>query len=214
MKRFYALSILWVATLTILCSCGETKQTDEYSNWEERNADYIDGKAQECAYFINQGITVDNAKEGQMFRLLSYSLDPDRKEWGNSSYIYCEVIQKDTTGTVSPMFSDSVRLNYRLRLIPTDTYPDGQVIDQSYKTSSLDPTLNIPASFRVSSCVQGVATALIHMHCGDFWRVYVPQEQGYGANPRSTSSIPAYSALVFDINLVEFARTGEDLPPL
>lgn len=212
MNRFLTLSILWVATLTILCSCGETKQTDEYSNWEERNADFINGIAQDCANFINQGITADNAEKGQMFRILSYNLDPT-KEWGNSSYVYCQVIQKGT-GTVSPMFSDSVRLNYRLRLIPTDTYPSGQVIDQSYKTNSLDPTLNIPASFRVSSCVQGVSTALIHMHCGDFWRVYVPQEQGYGANPKSTSSIPAYSALVFDINLVEFARTGDDLPPL
>ena len=212
MKRFLTLSVLWVATLTTLCSCGETKQTDEHSNWEERNADFIDGKAQECAGFISQGVNVDNAVKRQMFRLLSYSLDSD-KEWGNSSYVYCEVIQKGT-GTVSPLFTDSVRVNYRLRLIPTDTYPNGQVVDQSFKTNSLDPTLNIPASLQVSTCVKGISSALIHMHCGDFWRVYVPQELGYGANPKSNSSIPAYSALVFDINLVEFARTGDDLPPL
>ena len=213
MKRFFTLSLLWAATLTVFCSCSETHKADEYSNWEERNSDYIEQIAQECAVFRNQGVTVDNAQENQMFRLLSYKLDPSKEEWGNNSYVYCRVI-KNGTGNESPLFTDSVYLNYRLRLIPTDNYPDGQVMDQSYKTAKLNPDLNIPAALRVSSCVSGISTVLMHMNCGDIWRVYVPQELGYGNNKRSGSSIPDYSTLIFDINLVEFARTGKELSPI
>ena len=211
MKRFIALSILWVAALTVLCSCSETKKTSEYSNWEERNSDYIESIAQQCAQFRSQGVTVDNAQENQMFRLLSYKLDPSQ-EWENSSYVYCQVI-KNGNGTDTPFFTDSVYVNYRLRLIPTDNYPEGQVMDQSYKTAKLDPDINIPAAFQVSSCVKGVSTALMYMNCGDIWRIYIPQGLGYGSSPKTGSSIPEYSTLIFDLNLVEIARTGQELSP-
>ena len=211
MKRFIALSILWVAALTVLCSCSETKETSEYSNWEERNSDYIESIAQQCAQFRSQGVTVDNAQENQMFRELHMPLSPLLPAAPGNPFV--PAVPAGPLLPVFPFFTDSVYVNYRLRLIPTDNYPEGQVMDQSYKTAKLDPDINIPAAFQVSSCVKGVSTALMYMNCGDIWRIYIPQGLGYGSSPKTGSSIPEYSTLIFDLNLVEIARTGQELSP-
>ena len=200
-------AILFLAT-TVFASCGETKEADDHANWKSRNAEYIDNVAYEFTHGINV-TTPENATEGQLFRILSYKLDPG-KQWDNGSYIYCEVITKGA-GLESPLYTDSIRMNYRVRLIPTDYYPEGQVIDQSFKTTDLDPSVNIPYSFRVSSLIDGVTTAVMHMHTGDFWRVYIPYGLGYGTNDKGT--IPGYSALIYEINLTEIAPTGHDLSP-
>jgi FKBP-type peptidyl-prolyl cis-trans isomerase FklB len=95
--------------------------------------------------------------------------------------------------------------------MPTDSYPEGQVVDQSFKTPTLDPAVNIPSSFKVSALIQGVSTALMYMHKGDYWRIYIPYQLGY--DNQKKGSIPAYSTLVYEINLTEISKTGRMLPP-
>ena len=63
----------------------------------------------------------------------------------------------------------------------------------------------------VSNLVDGYATALQHMHRGDYWRVYIPSDLGYGASGSGTS-VPGYSTLIFDLLLVEYCSAGETLP--
>ena len=203
MKRILATSVLLAATLASFISCAETKDTDDHANWKERNASYISSIASKCS-----DLTPQTAKKGDMFRLLSYNLSKDNDDLGDGSFVYCQVLQKGE-GTVSPNFTDSIRINYRVRLIPTDNYPDGQVIDRSFMTAKLDPNVNIPSSFKVSSLIEGVATAIINMHCGDFWMVYIPYGLGYGSKDKS--SIPGYSALIYEINLTEIAVPGQNL---
>jgi len=210
MKRIRIFGTVLAIAIAFLCSCKESKEIGEYDNWKERNEEFIENIASLCQNYITQGITPQNAKKGDMFRLLSYKLDP-AKEWGVSSYIYCQVLDDKRTGSVSPLSTDSVLINYRLRLMPTEKYPNGQIADQSFKTAQLDPAVNIPASFQISELVTGVTTALTNMMEGDTWRIYVPTGLGYGINERT--NIPRYSALVFEINLVSFARTGASLPP-
>jgi FKBP-type peptidyl-prolyl cis-trans isomerase FklB len=202
MKRILALSVLLAGTLLPFISCSETKETDDHANWKDRNASYISSIASQCG-----DLTPQTATEGQMFRLLSYKLD-NKRQWGDDSYVYCKVIKKDT-GTVSPKFTDSIRINYRVRLMPTANYPEGQVVDRSFMTANLDPEMNIPSSFKVSSLIEGAATAIMNMHCGDYWIVYIPYGIGYGTNDRS--GIPGYSALIYEINLTEFAVPGQNL---
>ena len=204
MKRFLAFSVLFASVLVSLVSCGETKEADDHANWQKRNADFIAQIASQCG-----DLTPETAAENQMFKLLSYELDPE-KQWGNGSYIYCKVLRK-SADTLSPHFTDSIRINYRVRLMPTDNYPEGQVMDRSFMTPDLDPDVNIPSSFLVSDLMTGAATAAMHMHRGDFWLLYIPQALAYGKEGKST--IPAYSALVFEINLTEIARTGQNLSP-
>lgn len=206
MKRLSAIfPVVTAVILLVFSSCKETQEFDDHANWKQRNTDFISEIASKWG-----NADPATATKGQTFKLLSFKLDPE-KEWGNTSYVYCEILEQGT-GTESPFYTDSVRINYRVRLIPTDYYPEeGQVVDQSFKTSSLDPSVNIPTSFLVSGLIDGVTTALMHMHCGDYWKLYIPSGLGYGANGKG--DIPGYSTLIFEVNLTEIAPTGEDLSP-
>ena len=208
MKRILTYVTAAVAAFFCLLSGGETSPEDEYANWKERNTSFIDGIAAKCDGF--QGVTCENAQPGQMFRLLSFKLDgTEGRSWSSQDYVYCEVMGRGT-GTESPLYSDSVRISYRTRLIPSAHYPEGRVIDQSYKTEDFDPSVNMPSSFALSGLIDGVATALMYMHEGDTWRLYIPYQLAYGNDDKS--AVPACSALVFDINYVCNARTGTSLP--
>jgi len=205
MKRLSAIiPVLAAVILLSFSSCRETKEFDDHANWQKRNTEYISKVASQWG-----NADPASAVKGDQFKLSSFRLDPE-KEWGNGSYVYCEVLEKGE-GTESPYYTDSIRINYRVRLMPTDNYPEGQVVDQSFKTQKLDPTVNIPSSFSVSGLIDGVTTAVMHMHCGDFWRLYIPFGLGYGTTDRGL--IPGYSALIFEINLTEIAHTGESLSP-
>lgn len=210
MKRFQVIAFLLACTCISLVSCGETEEFDDHANWKKRNAAFIDSIAGVCASNSQAYSSIEEIPVGKMFRVLSFKMNPE-KQWGNSSYIYCVVLSKGDPTVESPQYSDSVRINYRVRLIPTDNYPEGQVIDQSYKTDRLDPEINIPSSFVLSSLIDGVSTALMHMHPGDFWKVYIPYGLGYGTSTRN--SIPGYSSLIYEINLTESARAGKNLSP-
>jgi FKBP-type peptidyl-prolyl cis-trans isomerase FklB len=57
--------------------------------------------------------------------------------------------------------------------------------------------------------VPGFTTALMNMHIGDRWRVYIPYQLGYGSLAKPTCS---YSNLIFDVALVDFWHPGEHRP--
>ena len=198
MKYIKLLSLLFITTISCLfASCEETAEVEEYANWEERNIAFIDSIAQ-----------VANANaDGKWMRILSYKLnDTDKEgnsvEWDTDDYIYCHM-EAEGTGTQHPLFTDTVKVNYRGRLIPSLSYPQGKVFDESYK-GTFDPTINKPATFIVSSVIAGWGTALTHMTEGDNWRVYIPATLGYGS--KEQTSIPAYSTLIFDINLAKIGN--------
>lgn len=198
MKYLKLISLLCIATIgSLFASCEETAVVDEYANWQERNIAFIDSVAK---------VAEENA-DGKWLKILSFNLNETDKEgntveWDNEDYIYCHV-ESEGTGTSHPLFTDTVSVNYRGRLIPTTSYPKGYVFDQSYK-GDLNPAINNPARFNVGGVIVGWSTALQHMVTGDIWRVYIPAPLAYGA--KAQSSIPAHSALVFDINLVKITH--------
>lgn len=51
-----------------------------------------------------------------------------------------------------------------------------------------------------SSVIDGWGVALQHMVAGDKYEVWIPQQLGYGAN--ANGEIPAYSTLIFEMELV------------
>ncbi len=57
-----------------------------------------------------------------------------------------------------------------------------------------------PLAIRLNELIEGWIIAMQEMHVGDRWEVYIPSELGYGkyAEP----GIPAYSTLIFDIELI------------
>lgn len=93
-----------------------------------------------------------------------------------------------TKGTgAKPKLTDVVVAHYKGTLL------DGTVFDSSYERGE-------PASFRVNEVIKGWTEALQLMPVGSKWILYIPQDLGYGAN--AAGSIPPYSPLVFEVELI------------
>ena len=200
MKR-YSLICLFAALLMplALVSCSEDDNTvEEFPNWMEANTDSISRLYDEAGQYA----------DGSWKLFLSYALE-DTVPTTVDDYIAVQVLEEGA-GSGCPMFTDSVRISYRGRLIPSTSYVDGYVFDQTYSGEYNSETAR-PQDMYVGSLVDGFATALQHMHIGDHWRVYIPYMLGYGSS--GTTTIPAYSTLVFDIALVAYCRADGSLGP-
>lgn len=86
-----------------------------------------------------------------------------------------------------PVASDSVKVHYHGMLI------DGTVFDSSVQRGE-------PISFPLGGVIKGWTEGLQHMSVGDKFRFFIPSDLAYGA--RATGSIPAHSALIFDVELL------------
>jgi len=200
--------IAWTAVLGCLCalclfsSCSETddEEDNEYANWEERNAAYQSDIVAKC---------LANS-DGQWIRLKSCYKDQS-SEGGIGDYVYVHIQESGDTDGDSPMATDSVRVSYQGRLIPTKSYPEGFVFDGTVYGAYSSKT-NATRRFLASGLLEGWTTALLHMHRGDYWRLYIPYEMGYGNSGNSDASIPGYSFLVFDLTLVDFSPIGQAMP--
>ena len=134
------------------------------------------------------------------------------------NYIIAHVEQAGT-GTTSPLYSDSVSMHYMGRLIPSTTYTSGLIFDKSWSSDTFNATTSRPnhssiglsydAQGKSASLVDGFTTALMSMHRGDHWTVYIPYQLGYGAT--SAGLVPAYSTLIFDLRLVDFSHPDTKL---
>lgn len=91
-----------------------------------------------------------------------------------------------------PAASDSVTVHYHGTLI------DGTVFDSSVMRGQ-------PATFGVHQVIPGWTEALQLMNTGAKFRLYIPQELAYGAHPHPGGPIKPYSALIFDVELLEIA---------
>lgn len=198
-KALYTLPLLTLLLLTF-ASCSEREEAGEYDNWKSRNQHYIDS----IATLAHQG------RDGWT-KMLAYNLidtveakSPDANHW-----IY---IQRLATGTGSyrPQFCDSIRIHYIGRLIPTAEHPQGYVFGKSYVSYTLNEATDVPTLMAVRDNVVGMCTATMHMVEGDQWRIVIPHYLGYGENQNSGSSIPGYSALIFDVKLAKVYRYGID----
>ena len=95
-----------------------------------------------------------------------------------------------------------MKVSYRGSLIQT-TDKDGNVnagyvFDKNFEGTYNKQTAML-STFAVNNVVDGFATALMHMHVGDHWVVYIPYQLGYGST--GNGSIPAYSMLRFELVL-------------
>jgi FKBP-type peptidyl-prolyl cis-trans isomerase FklB len=86
--------------------------------------------------------------------------------------------------------SDRVTVHYHGTLI------DGTVFDSSLQRGT-------PATFGVNQVIKGWTEALQMMKEGAKYRLYIPQDLGYGANPHPGGAIKPYMALIFDVELIQ-----------
>ena len=181
-KYLFILTVLAMG----LTSCSESDDTiDEYADWQNRNEAFF-----ENAYRAHKTASI----------IKKWSLDEDFMDYAYTDCILIDVLQTGTE-TTSPLYTSSVKVYYVGRLIPTTSYPEGKVFDGT-PFNELDRDITRPTELNVSSFIHGVSTALQHMHKGDRWRVTIPYQLGYGTT--SSPNIPAYSTLVFELELVHF----------
>ena len=76
----------------------------------------------------------------------------------------------------------------------------GCTIDGKQFDSSLG---GVPVAFRLNELIEGWIIALQHMCIGDKWEIYIPSELSYGKY--SQPGIPAYSTLIFELELCSIA---------
>ncbi|MEQ9940524.1 FKBP-type peptidyl-prolyl cis-trans isomerase [Pectobacterium aroidearum] len=88
-----------------------------------------------------------------------------------------------------PARQDRVRVHYTGRLI------DGSVFDSSVQRDQ-------PAEFPVSGVIPGWIEALTLMPVGSKWELYIPHNLAYGERGAG-ASIPPFSALIFEVELLE-----------
>jgi FKBP-type peptidyl-prolyl cis-trans isomerase len=95
-------------------------------------------------------------------------------------------VLKQGTGE-QPAATDTVTVNY------VGTLLNGTEFDNSYKRGE-------PISFPLNGVIRGWTEALQLMNTGSKYKLYLPQELGYGMNGQGP--IPGGSVLVFEVELL------------
>jgi len=99
--------------------------------------------------------------------------------------------EKNGTGTKSPIQTSKVKVLY------TGMYYDGTVFEEGS-----DP--EYPSVFPVNGVIGGLGIAFQAMKEGDVWEIWVPWYLGYGSS--ANGNIPAYSTLIYKIELLEITE--------
>jgi len=175
------------------CSDDDSEEVNDFENWVEQNDAVISQWASSNSYQKFKSYTKDQAVAGN-----------------SSDYVYVRVVESGV-GTESPIFNDTVRVAYRLRYIPTKSYPDGYMVGETYTGDFSWRTISVSNLALSNSLIDGFSTAVMNMHIGDRWIVNIPYPLAYG-NPSINDGILDGSNLIYDLALVDFWHPGETRP--
>ncbi len=92
-----------------------------------------------------------------------------------------------------PTINNTVKVHYHGTLI------DGTVFDSSVDRGE-------PTTFPVGRVIAGWTEALQLMPVGSKWKLYIPQDIAYGANPRQGGPIEPFAALIFEVELLSIEK--------
>ncbi len=221
MKRIIRLFLLMLVALPLFTACDDTEEADaQWVGWKERNEAYFAEKMQTARQAIAQAQATYGADwEAHCDWRIYKDLSLDASQPGEAADSVCVQIVNRGTGSGCPIYTDSIRVNYRGTLIPnaladTEVYRKGYVFSYTGLTGDYEDVFNPetahPVMMYVGGLTLGLCTAVQYMHIGDLWRVYVPYELGFGEADRN--AIPGWSTLVFEIELKAYYRAGT-VPP-
>jgi len=204
LKKMKYLFFLLMAVF-VLSSCSETDEDEtkvEYADWQNRNEKAF---ADTLAYARQQ--IANGSKDWKV--ILNWSLQnqtPSKDVNGNEAtlkyddddYIVVHVLHEGK-GTMTPLYTDSIQVSYRGRLIPSNSYANGYAFDQTFEGNYSESTAKPTKTTVNYGWIDGYTTALLNMHNGDHWMVFIPYNLGYGTS--DNNGIPAYSLLRFEMAL-------------
>lgn len=194
-----ALLILFVGALVVSCS-ESSSEVDEYADWQEKNTQWFNNLYNSAKQKVAAG--------DKTWKIMPVYLLNEAAATNPEDHIVVHVLNEGT-GSGCPFYTDSVRVHYRGRLIPSPSYAEGQVFDQSW-TGDYNLLQMTPTKFAVSGVTTGFTTALTNMHIGDRWEVYIPYALAYGTN--KNGNVPGYSTLIFDLTLAAYYHPGAVVP--
>ena len=198
----------FVLNSSFLVSCSEHDNTEEeFVDWKEKNENYFNN-----LFTQTQQRIANNDKDWKI--LTQWSLE-DSIATQTYNHIIVHVLEEGN-GAGYPIYTDSVRVHYLGRLLPSTSLASGYIFDRSY-SGEYNPTTSYPATFKCSSLGIGFATAIMNMRIGDHWQIFVPHQLGYGINGTTDNAgkivIPGYSTLIFDVTLCAYYRANVTPPP-
>lgn len=186
----------------LFASCEEVQEASKYDNWQSRNEAFIDSIARETG-----GLIIDSEEKAaavEVGRL--FAIATTAGTMSGDQYVYCKKITANPDGC-RPLYTESVSAYYYGTLITGDRF-DGNftgysALDQgTLNATDKAPTeFDAPSEFSVSGVISGWTAALQLMKTGERWMLYIPYQSGYGTS--GSGSILGYSALTFDLDLVE-----------
>ena len=214
---------VFLLLILLFASCSDEEQEyDPYANWASRNAQWFQSAMDSARKDIGEAKALygDEWEDHALWRVyksLNQSQDYDTHRLTDS--IVVRVIQRGT-GSISPTWTDTVRISQRGWLMPTKYRmynKQGQLVDslrqeifsQTYY-GSFDPATAAPVLSAVDLFTEGFATALQYMVEGDDWLVYIPYPLAYGKSGRDV--IPGYSTLQFRIHMAGVYPEGTPVP--
>jgi len=216
MKKY--LFLLLCTALSVLASCEENvyEEDAEFNNWKARNEAFFQEKMSVAIAAIatakaQYGTAWEEHCDWRIYR--NYAIT-DAAAAKHADSICVKIVERGT-GSGSPLFSDSVQLNYLKRLIPSESYPEGRMLDHSGYTVYPEDIFNLQSGAMTKKAVSnktsaatlaGETTAFMQMSIGDRWLIYIPQRMAYGST--AYSSVPAYSTIVVEARLRGYYRAG------
>lgn len=155
---------------------------------EKINLKEAQNKVQSTITELQEREVKEKSAEGELF-LVENGKRPEVITTGSG--LQYEILNKGDG--ILPIASDKVKVHYTGMLI------GGKVFDSSVERGE-------PMTFGVTQVIKGWQEALQLMPIGSKWKVFIPQELAYGQRGAGGGAIPAYSALVFEMELLEILK--------
>ncbi|MDE5634001.1 MAG: FKBP-type peptidyl-prolyl cis-trans isomerase [Muribaculaceae bacterium] len=180
-KLIYIVSALLAAGALWSCNPDDGSQ----STWDR----YQDWREANDTWFAEQETRMDDDGYPYYVRVTP--------QWNSGATVLMHWFndRAETAGNLTPMLTSTVETRYMGRLYNDEKF-DSTAVGDLFTT-------------RVSGVVEGWQIALMNMNVGDSCEIVFRYPQGYGAT--STGSIPPYSALRFNMRLVNI--TGYEIRP-
>lgn len=130
----------------------------------------------------------ENKAAGEKF--LAENISKEGVETTESGLQY--IVLKEGNGE-KPEATSRVKVHYH------GTLTDGTVFDSSVDRGE-------PSQFGVNQVIPGWTEGLQLMPVGSKYKFFIPQELAYGATPRPGGAIKPFSALIFEVELLEIVK--------
>lgn len=152
-----------------------------------------------CKSRADEPVTPKRAENEKFFHSFEGKSDYRKLLFANEDYpIYHKVLKEAPAENkgLKPLQNSKVSVLY-----------SGKLMSGEYFDKSLDKpvTFDLYNRHTGNGVIKGFRIALQNMDVGDSWEVVIPWQLGYGAYPQGYL-IPAYSTLIFTVELVEIVQ--------